>query len=331
MPRARPELPTLKKVAAAAGVSASTVSRVYSHPQLLRPETVTRVRAVADELGYVPHHPARALKTGRIGAIAVVVPDIANPFFPPVIRAAEDRAHDRDIYTLLADTDEMTEKEVTLLVQLQRRTDGVVLVSSRLSTEAIRNRSTLHPLVLVNRDVEGVSRVLVDTAAGMREAVDHLADLAHRHVVYLAGPSSSWSDGQRRAAVLDRAQRRGVRVTVLGPHRPEHDEGMRAAAAVLETGATAVIAFDDVLAQGVLAGCAAAGVRIPQEMSLIGCDDILAVRTAPPLTTVRGPSRQAGALAVDFLLRLIDGVREETVERLPAPLVVRETTGPALA
>jgi LacI family transcriptional regulator len=325
----RPAAPTLKMVAAAAGVATSTVSRAYSHPHLLRPETVARVRAAADELGYVPDYSARALSTGRLATIAVVVPDIANPFFPPLIRAVQSRANEFGISTLLADTDEEPGKEGALLTAMQQRTDGVILASSRLAEGTIRARAALHPLVLVNRDVDGVSRVLIDTAPGVREAVDHLTDLGHRRIAYLAGPGSSWSNAERRSAFLERSAAREIDAVVLAERRPEHEEGVTAADDVVRSGATAVVAFDDVLAQGLMAGLAQRGIPVPGDVSVVGCDDILAVRTTPPLSTIHGPSAEAGRSAVDLLLGLIDGsVSERAAVSLPARFIRRATAGP---
>ncbi|WP_219412387.1 LacI family DNA-binding transcriptional regulator [Pseudonocardia nigra] len=327
----RQKAPTIKVVAAAAGVSTSTVSRVFSRPHLLKESTVAHVTEIATRLGYVPHHAARALSTGRLGMIAVVVPDIANPFFPPVIRAAQAHAFAGGFSTVLGDTDEDPAKELDLLVKLEQRTDGVVLVSSRLPEQAVRERAERGPLVLVNRDVAGVPRILVDSAPGMREAVDHLAALGHRHLAYVSGPASSWSDEQRRRAVQERCAALGVTTTVLRPHRPDHDEGRAAAAEILAAGATAAIAFDDALAQGALAGMAERGVAVPGEVSIVGCDDILAVRTYPPLTTVHGRTAEAGRLAVDLLLEFVedhDGDRDRR-HLLPSSLVLRATTGRA--
>jgi LacI family transcriptional regulator len=264
----------------------------------------------------------------------VVVPDIANPFFPPVIRAAQAQAYDAGFSTLLGDTDEDPAREVDLLSTLEQRTDGIVLVSSRLPEEEVRRHGKRRPLVLVNRDISGVARVLVDSAAGVREAVDHLATLGHRHVVYVSGPDSSWSNQQRRGAVLEQCAAHGIEATVLGAHRPEHDEGRAATAEILASGATAAIAFDDTLAQGVLAGMAERGLSVPDDLSLIGCDDILAVNTYPPLTTIRSRSGEAGRLAVEMLLDLVEN-ENESAEADAAPrhaltssLISRATTGP---
>jgi LacI family transcriptional regulator len=325
----RAAAPTIKVVAAAAGVSTSTVSRVFSKPHLLRESTVERVTEVATRLGYVPHHPAQALSTGRLGTIAVVVPDVANPFFPPVIRAAQGHAYDAGFSTLLGDTDEDPTKELDLLVTLGQRTDGIVLVSSRLPEAEVRRVGERIPLVLVNRDIEGVARVLIDSGSGVRDALDHLAELGHRHVVYVSGPRSSWSDQQRRAAVRERGLATGVAVTVLGPHRPDHDAGRAATAEVLASGATAAIAFDDALAQGLLAGMAERGLAVPGDLSVIGCDDILAETTYPPLTSIRGRGGEAGRLAVEMLLELVEtpggpGLRHS----LTSALIPRATTAP---
>ena len=326
--------PTIKLVAATAGVSTATVSRVFSKPHLLRESTVAHVKAVAAQLGYVPHHTAQALSTGRLAAIAVVVPDIANPFFPPVIRAAQACAYDAGFSTLLGDTDEDPGREADLLATLEQRTDGIVLVSSRLPEAEVRRLGNRRPLVLVNRDISGVSRVLVDSAAGVREAVDHLAALGHRHVAYVSGPQSSWSNEQRREAVQERCAARGLAATVLGAHRPEHDVGRAATAEILASGATAAVAFDDTLAQGILAGMAERGLSVPGDLSLIGCDDILAVNTYPPLTTIRGRGGEAGRLAVEMLLELVENddhsgdTRVERRHALTSSLTPRATTGP---
>jgi DNA-binding LacI/PurR family transcriptional regulator len=322
-------------VAATAGVSTATVSRVFSKPHLLRESTVAHVKEVASRLGYVPHHTAQALSTGRLGTIAVVVPDIANPFFPPVIRAAQAHAYASGISTLLGDTDEDPANEATLLATVEQRTDGVVLVSSRLPEEVIRRHAQRRPLVLVNRDISGVARVLVDSAAGVREAVDHLAALGHRHVVYVSGPDSSWSNQQRRDAVREQCAARGILATILRPHRPEHDAGRAATSEILESDATAAIAFDDAIAQGILAGMAERGLAVPDDLSVIGCDDILAATTYPPLTTVRSRGGDVGRLAVEMLLELVENrARPDDADHparrhaVTSSLITRATTGP---
>jgi len=314
-------------------VSSSTVSRVFSQPHRLKASTVAHVKAVAANLGYVPDYTAQALSTGQLKTLAIVVPDIANPFFPPVIRAAQARADAAGFSTLLGDTDEDPAKELDLLAKLELRTDGVVLVSSRLPEEVIAERRKRHPLVLVNRDIADVPRVLVDSAPGVRAAVDHLVDLGHRHIAYVGGPASSWSEQQRRQAFLEQSELRVVVTTTLGAHRPDHEVGRSAVGEILASGATAAIAFDDVLAEGVLSGLAERGLVVPRDYSVIGCDDILAVNTYPPLTTLHGQSAEAGRLAVDILLAQIENgggedVHQDVRHTLVSTLVIRATTGP---
>jgi LacI family transcriptional regulator len=139
---------TIADVAKAAGVSRATVSRAFGRPQLLKPETVAHVQRVAAELGYAPSRVARALSTGRFGNLALVVPDIANPFFPPLIRAVQGRADRAGFAIFLGDADEDPAREDVLLGQLAAQVDGFVLASSRMGEELIRAHAARRPLVL---------------------------------------------------------------------------------------------------------------------------------------------------------------------------------------
>ena len=320
--------PTIRQVADEAGVSTSTVSRAFSRPEMLLPSTVTFILEVADRLGYQPNPTARALSTGRPGTLAIVVPDIANPFFPPLIRGVQARADEAGYSVLLGDSDESPEKEVVLVAKLGARTEGSILASSRMSEAAIREHASLRPIVLVNRDIEGLPRVLIDTASGVAEGVSHLAELGHRHVVYVSGPSSSWSNQQRRSAARARARRLGITCTVVAARRPTYQAGAAVAEQLLGSGATAALTFDDLLAQGLLAGLAKQSVAVPDDFSIIGCDDVLASTTHPPLTTVSAQGGDAGIAAVDLLLATI---REEARGGelrvvIPTALVQRATT-----
>jgi LacI family transcriptional regulator len=321
---------TIGDVAAAAGVSRATVSRAFGRPRMLRPETVEHVRAVAARLGYTPNRVAQALSTGRFGNLAVVVPDIANPFFPPLIRAAQGRADRAGYAVFLGDADEDPEREDVLLRQLGTQVEGFVLASSRMTDEQIRGHAERRPLVLVNRDVPGIPRVLVDTSRGVTEAVENLAGLGHRRIAYLNGPAGSWSNTQRRKAARRAAQRQGVELSTLAARRPTFDEGRRAVPALLASGVTAVLAFDDLMAQGVIAGLAEKGVAVPAEFSVVGCDDVLAAQVHPPLTTVAARSAEAGTAAVELLTgRLASGAAMADARvLLDAGLVVRATTAP---
>ncbi|MFC1432544.1 LacI family DNA-binding transcriptional regulator [Streptacidiphilus sp. N1-3] len=323
--------PTMGDVAAGAGVSRATVSRALSRPERLRPETVERVKQAAQELGYVLNPVAKALSTGRFGNLALVVPDIANPFFPPMIRAMEGLADRAGFSVFLGNADEDPAREHKLLGQLAKQVDGIVLASSRMTEELIREHAERRPLVLVNRDVAGLPRVLVDSAGGVAQAVEHLAGLGHRHIAYLNGPSRSWSNTQRRRTVQRTAERLGRSVSMVAARLSSYEAGRRAVPALLDCGASAVIAFDDLLAHGVLTGLAERGVAVPSAFSVVGCDDVLAAQTHPQLTTVSARAAEAGRAAVELLTgRLASAVAISDARlMLETSLVVRATTGPA--
>lgn len=317
---------TISQVAAAAGVARSSVSRAYTRPDMLSPETVKRIMDAADRLGYVPNHTARALSTGRHGNIALIVPDIANPFFPPLIRAAQIEAERSDLCVFLGNTDENPRQEDKLLARFIGQVEGLILVSSRLPEERIRAHAERRPLVLVNRDVKGIPRVLIDSASGVRDAVAHLAELGHKKLIYVSGPTNSWANKQRRDAARRTTAKFGLGFDVVAAPVPTFEAGRLAADAILATGATAVVAFDDLLAQGVLAGLSERGIQVPQQFGIIGCDDVLAA-VYSQLTTVSTHSIEAGQLALSLLVETLQTRSIQDVHYvLGTSLIVRSTT-----
>ena len=205
--------------------------------------------------------------------------------------------------------------------------DGMILVSSRLPEEFIRHHAKARPLVLVNRDVKGIPRVLIDSGGGVAKAVLHLADLDHSRIIYLSGPSQSWSNRQRSAAVLEGAHAADMVVETINTHVPTHEAGRQAAGAIRETGATAVIAFDDLLAQGVMAGLSELGLSVPGDLSVVGCDDVLGAATYQALTTVSNRSVEAGEQALSLLLdHFRNGVLGDVRLVMDTHLVMRATT-----
>ncbi|KGM33982.1 LacI family DNA-binding transcriptional regulator [Inquilinus limosus] len=320
-------IPTIEQVARAAGVARSTVSRAFSRPGMLSAETVAHIMEVAARLGYAPNQVARALSTGRYGNIALIVPDVANPFFPPLIRAAEARADAAGLCVFLGDSDEDPDREERLTGKMAAQVDGFVLASSRLGEDAVRSLRGRRPVVLVNRDIDGLDRVLIDSAPGTAAAVRHLQELGHRRIAYVGGPPFSWSNQQRRTAVLRTAGELAVEAVEVAADRPSYEDGMAAAPAVLSARTTAAIAFDDLVAQGLMAGLAELGIDVPAGFSVIGCDDVLGARTYPPLTTISARSTDAGRTAIEMLLAQIEsGPSSGTAQRLDTELIVRATT-----
>lgn len=324
---------TIRDVAALAGVHVSTVSRAMSAPHLVNAATRERVMAAARQLGYRPNRAASALTTGRTHNLGLIVADIANPFFPPLIKAAQAYAREREYHVFVADTDEDPQIEEELIGTLAKQVDGVVLVAPRLSNQSIERLSLELPFVVVNRQVKGVSAVLMDIGHGTGLAVEHLLGLGHRRLLLLAGPRGSWSSAQmERAARLALLERDDVELVISGPNAPTEMGGIAAAEGVGRSGATGVIAYNDLVAIGVIEGLTRAGVRVPEEVSVVGVDDTVAGRlNRPKLTTIVMPTPAAGRSAVDLLLQTIDGGGVSAQTSLQTSLVERESTGPAPA
>jgi DNA-binding LacI/PurR family transcriptional regulator len=324
---------TIHDVAEAAGVSPSTVSRAFTMPDLLRADTRERVLAAAKRLGYQPNRAARGLITGRTGNIGVIVPDLSNPFFPAVLKGAQARARESDYAVFLADAEEDPVLEEELIRAMAKQVDGVVICSARASATALTSMARDAELVLLNRQVSGVPAILMDSAGGARQAVDHLAALGHQRLAYLNGPSSSWSNKARRRGLKTRSAALGLEVVDLGPFPPTFEGGLMAADLSLAAKVTAVLAYNDLVALGVLSRLGDRSVDVPKDVSVVGFDDIpMAQMSAPSLTTVAMPSERAGRLAVDVLSgRIGDQLREQDAaarHALPTSLIVRSSTAP---
>jgi len=329
VPRERKKTaPTIDDVAAVVGVSRSTVSRAFSRPELISEEVVAAIHKAAAKLQYQPHQTARALSTGKHGNLAIVVPDIANPFFPPLIRAAQMTADGRGMSLFVGDSNEDPVREHTLLSRLMLQTEGLVLASSRMKDERILEMAARNRIVLINRDVPGIARVLIETATAVEAGVDQLVKLGHKKVAYVGGPQASWSEVQRKGAVKKAAARHGIAVESLKCDPATFEAAEAMAAAVVASKATAVVAFDDLMAHGLLAGFSALGVQVPGDVSVIGCDDVLASKTYPALTTVASRHVEAGRLSVEILLGMIEsGTQSDVRIVLESKLVERSTTG----
>jgi DNA-binding LacI/PurR family transcriptional regulator len=317
---------TLHDVAREAGVAVSTVSRALSDPERVNVTTREHVQAIARGLGYRPNRLAQALPTGRTGMLAVLVPDITNPHNFGLVRGAEAQARAAGSTLIIADTQGGAELESAHLDRLASSVDGFVLASSRLPDGELRALAERSPVVLFNRRVEGLASLVTDSVDGSRQIVEHLVALGHRSLAYLAGPSDAWSDGERWRALVEHAEAAGARIVRCGPFAPTLDGGPVAADVGLATGATALIAFNDLLAIGVLRRLEGRGVAVPGQLSVVGYDDIFGSDfCSPPLTTVAGPVDEAGRTLVDVLLT---GREPTPALTLPTHLRVRASTGP---
>jgi LacI family transcriptional regulator len=319
---------TIADVAAAAAVSQATVSRVVNGKSTVDPAIARRVLDVVESLGYRPSIVARNLARGTTQTVAVVVPDLGNPMFQEVLRGVTRAAAAGGFRVLVADSEESPADEPQLALEARRRCDAVVLVAPRMSeSELAELLPRLSPVVLVNRSADGVADVGVDYAAGAFAAVAHLAGFGHERIVYLAGPPSSESN-RRRLAGLDLAAREhpSVVVTTMACGANIAD----GAGAADDLGdATAVIAFNDLVAFGLLAALRDRGIDVPARLSVVGFDDIeFAGFATPPLTTLAVPRRELGARAWDALAAEIAGGEPAASVVFTPMLVERASTGP---
>jgi LacI family transcriptional regulator/LacI family repressor for deo operon, udp, cdd, tsx, nupC, and nupG len=327
---------TIRDVARLAGVSPSTVSRALSLPDVVNAATRARVQAAAEQLGYAPNKAARGLITGRTGNIGLVVPDLANPFFPSVVKGVQARARMHDVAVFLADTDEDAAAEISLVNALSKQVDGLILCSPRASDEELGAVAAETNVVLVNRLVEGVPAVTFDNEGGMRQAIAHLVALGHRKIAWVGGPANSWSGAHRIIGLYAAAHEHGVELAEVGNFAPTYEGGMAAADQAVATGATAVVTYNDLVAIGLLARLHARGISVPDDVSVVGIDDIaMSAMSRPALTTVRLPKQKSGEIAVELLLAMIDDPNPDTIigtrGTLQGELVVRDSTGVACA
>ncbi|MGZ4299348.1 MAG: LacI family DNA-binding transcriptional regulator [Solirubrobacteraceae bacterium] len=321
---------SIHEVAQRAGVSVATVSRSFTAPHTVRDATRARVLQTAADLGYRPNRAARGLITGRTGNIGVIVPDLGNPYFQGVLKGAQLRARDADYAVFVADGQESATEEEGLIGAMSKQVDGIVLCSSRLEPGTLATLDPSPAVVLLNRRVPGLATVSVDSADGMRQAMAHLAALGHTRCAFVAGPRRSWSNQQRLRGLRAAARSAGAQIVTLGPVAPRFEGGIAAAEAVLASGATAVLAYNDLVAAGILSRLAELGVNVPEELSVVGFDDIpLAAMLTPALTTVAAPTVRAGAVAVETLLDRLEPepqAPDSEDHELPATLVVRGST-----
>ncbi|MER7443936.1 LacI family DNA-binding transcriptional regulator [Micromonospora avicenniae] len=323
---------TIKDVARLAGVSQSSVCRALAAPDQVRPATRERVHQAAAQLGYRPNRVARSLSTGRTGNIGLVLPDIANPFFPGVVKAVQRRAREFDLAVLLADTDEDPAAELELISTMTKQVDGFLLCSPRASDEDLRSVSGDTPVVFVNRRVGRLPSVNFDSADGIRQAITHLAALGHRRVAYVAGPRSSWVNRERLRSIRSVATAMDLEVVEAGNVTPTLEGGIAVADQILAASVTAVIAFNDMIGLGLLSGFNARGVNVPADISVVGFDNIpTAGLVNPPLTSVDMPKEQCGRSGVELLVQLLNDREGRASSRrlLPTQLIVRGSTGPA--
>jgi DNA-binding LacI/PurR family transcriptional regulator len=333
---------TIRDVARESGVSISTVSRALSSPEQVAEGTRNLVQATAARMGYRPNHNARSLITGRRGSIGLVVPDLENPFFGSVCKGVQARARAAGYAVFVADTDEDPTVEAEIVRSLTKQVDGVILCSARGTNAEIDELARETPLVLANRYLDGIRSITFDNRGGVRAVMNHLVALGHRRIAYAAGPLRSWSNDERSSAFAEfAATDDSLELIELGNFPPYFSGGVHAGDLAIASGATAVVAYNDIMALGLIDRLRQRGLSAPVDMSVTGFDNV-AVSTFvwPNLTTVDLPRVQMGRMSVDALLELVEGAQASATAtastatvstasaiELPVTLVVRQSSG----
>lgn len=319
---------TIYDIARELDLSPSTVSRALNKPGRVSEKTEQRIRDAAAKLGYRSNPMARALPTGRTRMLGLVVSDVTNPVFFHLVRGAEKACHELGYTLVFAESQESAEAEYGTLDRLLPAVDGVVLAAARLGDDDISAIAQAKDVVLINRRVGELAAIIPDIEAGIVQAIDHLAELGHTSIAYLGGPANSWMSRARGDLLFEHAVERGMTFSEIGPTVPTREGGEDALRRVRASGATAILAFNDMMAIGLLRACRDAGIEVPGELSIVGFDDIFGADfTTPGLTTVRSPLDRAGAAAVRSLVALLDQEGADAIEPLTTRLVVRGSTG----
>lgn len=322
---------TIADVAARAGVSLSTVSRALNGNPTVDPALAERVKEAAAALDYTASPVARSLVLGRTQTVAVVVPDLGNPTFQEILRGLSRAAAADDYHVLVADSAESVDEERVLAGTTRRRTDGVILCAPRLPQDELdRLVGGLRPVVLINRTAGDAPSVRADYRSALTAELDHLHGLGHRRIVYLAGAPGSVANAARLVAIAEFVAAHPDSDVTEIPCGVDFEAGAQAGAAVLASGATAALAFNDLVAMGLLSAVQEKGCRIPADLSIVGFDDIPFARyTTPPLTTAAVPAAELGAQAWARMQELLAGAEPGHPLTLLPELTVRGSTGPA--
>lgn len=297
---------TIYDIARAAQVSPSTVSRALSQPGRLNARTEERIRATALELNYQLNPIARALPTGRTGMLGVLVTDLTNPMFFELVRGADRAAADAGNTMMLSESQESPERELATARRMLPAIDGLILSSSRLADAQIRELAVTKPVVVINRAVPGVASIVPDVAPGISDCLGRLAAAGHTRIAFVPGPTGSWMSATRAAKIARVAGALGLDLVTLSATEPTLVGGASRAGEVLAAGASAVLAYNDLIAIGLMRAAQTRGLTVPADLSIIGFDNIFgADLTSPELTTIATPLLELGGRAVGELLGLI--------------------------
>jgi len=326
---------SIKDIARLAHVSHPTVSRALQNSPLVNHKTAEKIRRIAEQAGYRPSAVARGLVTRRTKTIGLVVTTVADPFISEVFSGIEQEAHDRGYCVFLAESnaDPQREKEVVRSFA-ERRVDGIIVTSSRVGALYLPLlEEMMVPIVLLNDQHPGafVHSVMIRNQEGSRAAASHLIGLGHRRIAYLGDQTGYQSDAERYAGYREALEAAGIGFTpvlvVQGDGKPEGGQRAMNQLLAIADPPTAVCCYNDMSALGAMRAIRQRGLRVPEDISVVGFDDLFfASYTQPPMTTVRQPMRRMGQLAMESLFKLMSGDESEIRIKVDAELIVREST-----
>ena len=327
----------IKDVAEEAGVSIATVSHVLNNTKFVTEATRERVLRAIEKCNYYPNVHARTLASGRSNIIGLLISDITNPFFPELVKSIEYSVYERGYNLILVNTNYDAERAAEYVRRMiELKVAGMALMTAELDPALLDELVRKHVRVVFN-DLgmagEHMSNIVLDYAVGIEEAVNHLVSLGHRKIVHIAGSSNIRSGVIRREAFIASMARHlhdGTPVIYEGDFKFE--SGRRAATEILDSGSlpTAVVVANDLMALGAMEEFQAAGLSIPEDISIVGFDDIaFAALSSPPLTTVCSPRAEIGRRAIEALAMTIEHPNQSGVEiRIPTYLITRKSTAP---
>jgi LacI family transcriptional regulator len=327
---------SLRDVAKAAKVSVGTVSNVLNRPEVVAPKTLARVQGTINDLGFVPNGFARHLRSGHSRTLGLIVPDVANPFFTEVARGVEDAASKRDYAVFLCNSDESASKEdryINVLIEQQVR--GVLITPTDVKSDridAMRDRGIA--VALVDREIKGRKQcsVSVDDVHGGQLGIEYLTGLGHTEIAWVCGPESIPQVADRGAGVAKAAKFAGAKVETVRVLLMNTTHGEDAAKKILalQTIPTAIFCANDLLALGVMRTLRENKFKVPEQISVLGYDDIeFAASAAVPLSSISQPAYQMGVTAADLLLNECEEAEKHEHQqiRFQPQLVERASTG----
>lgn len=329
---------TIREVAENAGVSYATVSHVINNTRLVSPETRERVLEAMDALNYRPNALARSLRQGKTNTLGLVLPDSANPFFAEISRSIEDEAFKKGYSVFLCNTELDTQRELFYVdILSKKQVDGIIFVAAGDQADSLDFLVSLNmPIVMVDRNVPNVEvdTVLTDNQLGGYLATRHLMELGHQRIACISGPSSITPSAERMIGYRRAHEEAGLsydeNLILRGDYHAQ--SGMENTHSILKMDPrpTAIFASNDLMALGALRAAAEAGCSVPDDLAVVGYDDLEIARFAtPPLTTIAQPKKEIGVQAIDLLVdRISRKGRSPSRVVLPPELIVRRSTQP---